>query len=105
MSFFREVASVLGLDEAKLALGYNYINYNGDAVYIEGIKSVLEVSSDAMAFRLPKGVLYVEGKSLEISELSGASVLVQGEIVSVGTERKTAAAEKSDKATADGEKR
>ena len=85
MSFFGEIASVLGLDEAALALGYNYINYNGKAVYVEGIKDVLKVDGNELAFRLPKGVLYVLGEKLRISDLSGSTVLVCGDVYSVET--------------------
>lgn len=68
-----------------MALGYNYVNYNGEAVYIEGIKSVLTVSDTDMTFRLPRGVLYVEGVGLTVSDLEGASILVRGQILSVAT--------------------
>lgn len=83
MSFFREIAEVLGYDEARLALGYNYVNYNGEAVYLEGVKKVLRLDDCEMAFQTPKGVLYVSGEGLSVSNLSGASVLVRGKIEAV----------------------
>lgn len=83
----------MGLNEAKLALGFNYINYDGKAVFIEGIKNVLKVDDCELAFQLKKGVLYVFGESLKISDLSGGSVLVEGIIHavcdSVGREKST----------------
>ncbi len=85
MSFFGEIASVLGYDEAKLSLGYNYVVYNGEAVYIEGIKKILRIDARVMAFMLRKGVLYVEGKELNAADISGGSVLVRGEIQAVYT--------------------
>lgn len=92
MSFFGEIADIIGWDASRLALGYSVINYNGEAVFVEGIKSVLRITTEQMAFKLPKGVLYVEGENLEISDLSGGSVIVRGAIYSVHdgrAERKT----------------
>ena len=85
MSFFGEIASVLGYDEAKLSLGYNYVVYNGEAVYIEGIKKILRIDARVAAFMLRKGVLYVEGKDLVMADISGGSVLIRGEIQAVYT--------------------
>jgi hypothetical protein len=85
MSFFGEFARVLGMDEARLALGYNYVNYNGEAVYLEGIQSVLRIDGEEIAFRLKRGVLYVTGEELTVSDLCGASVLVRGKITAVET--------------------
>lgn len=95
MSFFGEMASVLGFDEAKLALGYNYVNYNGEAVYIEGITAVLRVDSDEMAFRIKHGVLYVAGTDLSVYELCEKSVLVRGNITAVETGEKRSGEQRS----------
>ncbi|WP_251617955.1 YabP/YqfC family sporulation protein [Pumilibacter muris] len=73
------------MDEARLALGYNYVNYNGEAVYLEGIQSVLRIDGEEIAFRLKRGVLYVTGEELTVSDLCGASVLVRGKIAAVET--------------------
>ena len=83
MSFIGEVASWLGIDEAALALGYTAVNYDGKAVYIEGVKKVLKIDPDEMAFGLRKGILRVSGAYLEASEMTGSSVLVRGEIHSI----------------------
>ena len=85
MSFFGEIASVLGFDEARLALGYSYVVYNGEAVYVEGIKKVLRLDESEIAFLVNKGVLYVGGEGLTVSDLSGATALVRGSIEAVYT--------------------
>lgn len=85
MSFFGEIARALGWDEAKSALGYHYINFNGAAVYVEGVKSVLRVDGEEMAFAVPGGILYVGGKDLCVDDLRGADVTVRGEIAYVET--------------------
>lgn len=87
MSFFRETATLLGFDEARLGMGYSYINFNGEAVYLEGITALLRLGSEETAFKLKKGVLYVRGNDLTVSELRQGSALVRGNIESVSTER------------------
>lgn len=86
MSFFKEIADTLGYDEAKLALGYSYVNYNGEAVYVEGVKQILRIGESEMVFRLPRGVLRVAGKDLAAEEVCGATVLVRGRVSAVYTE-------------------
>lgn len=85
MSFFGEMARALGYDEARLALGYNYIVYNGEAVYVEGVKRILRIDAEEVAFSVKSGVLYVSGNSLAVSEICGGSVTVRGEILAVYT--------------------
>ena len=85
MSFFKEIADVLGLDEAKLALGYHYITYNGAAVYVEGVKRLLRIDGEEMVLQIPKGVLHIAGRDLTVAELNGASILVRGEVAAVYT--------------------
>lgn len=87
MGFFRETATLLGFDEARLALGYSYINFNGEAVYLEGVTALLRFGCEETAFKLKKGVLFVRGKDLTVSELRQGSALVRGIIESVDTER------------------
>ena len=86
MSFFREMATLLGFDEARLSMGYSYINFNGEAVYLEGITALLRFGDEETTFKLKKGVLTVRGRDLTVSELRQGSALVRGFIESVGTE-------------------
>lgn len=77
---------MLGWDEAKLALGYHYINFNGAALYVEGIKKILRIDGEEMTFQMPKGILRVAGNKLTVSEMSGTTLLVTGEIAAVYTD-------------------
>ena len=86
MGFFKEIAEVLGYTEAQLALGYHYSNYNGAAVYIEGVKRILRIDGEEMVFQLPRGVLHVAGNGLTVDRLCGAAVLLRGEIEEVFTD-------------------
>ena len=85
MSFFKEMAQVLGYTEARLALGFQYVNYNGEAVYIEGVKRILRIDENEMAFGMPHGVLKIFGSLLTVAESAGAGVLIRGKILGVET--------------------
>ncbi len=87
MSFFAETATLLGYDEARLALGYSAILFNGEAVYIEGIGALLSLSDTELAFKLKRGVLYVRGAALRVAELRQNSVLVRGTIETLSTQK------------------
>lgn len=68
-----------------MALGFQYVNYNGEAVYIEGVKRILRIDENEMAFGMPHGVLKIFGGSLTVAESGGAGVLIRGRIDSVET--------------------
>ena len=91
MSFFNEIADMLGYNEARIALGYNYVNYNGEAVFVEGALGVIKIADDEIALRIKNGVLFVYGDGLKISDMSNKSVLIRGSIVSVQTTAKAGA--------------
>ena len=76
---------MLGYDEAKAALGYNYTVLSGEAVYVEGVKRILRIDDSQIAFAVNRGVLYVSGEELTAAEIEGASVLVRGRVQAVYT--------------------
>lgn len=80
MSFFNEVSSLLGFDAAKLATGYQIINYNGEAVYVEGFKRVAVISDTEIILELKKGKITLKGSDLKITLLESTSVIVKGKI-------------------------
>lgn len=75
MSFFSEVAKKAGLSEINLSSGFNVINYNGEAVYIEGIKRLLKVDGEEIGVELKGAVLTLRGTDLSIFELSDAAII------------------------------
>lgn len=84
MSFFKEVGQTLGIDWAKLALGYQLINYNGEALYIEGVKKIRLISDTEIVLDVGKNSLTVSGEGLTIFDVSGQSVMIKGKIISAG---------------------
>ena len=86
MSFFSEIAAGLGLSELKLSGGYSVINYNGEAVYLEGVVRLLSVDSECIKLRLRGANVALTGTELNIAELSG-SVIIKGDVTSMEFER------------------
>lgn len=80
MSFFKEAGNALGLDWAKLAMGYQLVNYNGEAVYIEGVKRILSIDDTLVALHVGKKLLHIVGENLEIHDVSGAAIMIKGTI-------------------------
>ena len=83
MSFFEEIGSLLGLDWARIACGYSVVNYNGEAVYLEGIKKVVTVSGAEMVFDTGKGRVKISGGDLAVFLLEEKTAVVKGRIAAV----------------------
>jgi len=82
MSFYREIGNLLGLDWARIASGYSLVNYNGEAVYIEGIKRVVSISDTEIIVDTPKCRVKVVGYGLSIFSLEEKTMIAKGRIVS-----------------------
>ncbi|MDR0426628.1 MAG: hypothetical protein LBH24_05635 [Clostridiales bacterium] len=79
MSFFNEIASAIG-DSVRTAGNYNIINYNGDSIYIEGIKRLVSISEEKVIMTVKKGVLTVTGVDLCVFDLEKESLIIKGNI-------------------------
>ncbi len=82
MSFFKEIASALGIDKSSIANGYQIINYNGDALYAEGFKRILSIGASEIVLGLKTKRIIVSGEELSVKELENNSVIICGRIVS-----------------------
>ena len=83
MSFFEEIGSLLGLDWARIARGYSLVNYNGEAVYLEGIKKIASLSDAEMIFDTGKGRVRITGEGLTVFSLEEKTVIIKGRILVV----------------------
>ena len=83
MSFFEEIGSLLGLDWARLAQGYSAVNYNGEAVYLEGIKKVVSLSDTEIIFCAGKGRVKITGENLGVFSLEEKTAVIKGTILSI----------------------
>jgi len=77
----------IGLSELSLSSGYSVINYNGEAVYLEGVSRLLSIEEDEIRLELRGAIASVGGVGLHISELSGGCI-IKGEIVSLNFEKR-----------------
>jgi len=84
MSFYREIGNLLGLDWARIANGYSLVNYNGEAVYIEGIKKIVTINDSEIIVDTPKARVKVVGEGLEIFSLEEKTIIVKGKIIEAG---------------------
>ncbi|MCL2556693.1 MAG: YabP/YqfC family sporulation protein [Firmicutes bacterium] len=87
MSFFSEIAKNIGLNELSLSGGYSVINYNGEAVYLEGVIRLLSIEDDTIALQLRGANVIVAGMGLRISELSGGCI-IKGDIQNLSFEKR-----------------
>lgn len=62
---------------------YKVVNLGGKSVYIEGIKSVVELSENSMMFQLKKQVLSINGTNMKINYLDSSTCVIEGEIKAV----------------------
>jgi len=86
MSFYREIGNLLGLDWARIANGYSFVNYNGEAVYIEGIKKIVTIEDSLIVVDSPKTRIRVEGEDLSIFSLEEKTMIIKGRIIKAGVE-------------------
>lgn len=87
MSFFNEVISLLGIDAQMLAAGYQIVNYNGEAVYVEGYKKVLSIAENEIILELRKGKkISLQGEGLNVFSLEDTTIIVKGKISACVTE-------------------
>lgn len=82
MSFFKEIATSLGLGKSGLANGYQIINYNGEALYAEGFKRILNIDASEVVLGLKTKRITVSGENLSLKELENNTVIICGKIVS-----------------------
>ena len=80
MSFYQEIGNLLGLDWARIAGGYSLVNYNGEAVYLEGIKKVVLVSETEIVVDTGKPRVRITGGGLAVFSLEDKTMVVKGKI-------------------------
>ncbi len=78
MSFYQEIGNILGLDWARIAGGYSLVNYNGEAVYLEGIKKVITVSDTEIVVDTGKPRVRIAGENLAVYSLEEKTMVVKG---------------------------
>lgn len=65
------------------SFNYKIVNLGGRSVYIEGIKSIVELNENSMQFQLKKQVLCVVGNNMKVNYLDTSTCVLVGEIKAV----------------------
>ena len=82
-NFFEEIKQGLRHTKGAVFDNYTIINLSGKLLYIEGLKSLLTLSHEMIAFRAKNSVFYVEGTNLSVEELSENTLKISGNIKKV----------------------
>ena len=82
MSYILEVAkSIKNIFTGPLE--YQFIKYGGKALYVEGFLRVTLIGEEKIEFLLKKGTVTIEGKKLNVAEITAGSCVIEGEIEGV----------------------
>lgn len=83
-NFFSEIKQEL-ISDIALFDDFNIINMSNNAIYIEGHKGVVAVTSQQVSFRLKKNIITINGANLVLKKITISTALIQGNIKSVET--------------------
>lgn len=77
MSIFREVLNQAGLEFIK---GYTIINYDGKALYVEGIEKILLLADEKILVLCNKKIIEITGTQLCVKQIEQGSIIICGNI-------------------------
>ncbi len=80
-NFFSEIKNELKLP--NFDGGYNLVNINGKAIYVEGHKGLVSLSEQMVKFRVKDKIISVEGEDLKLKILSSVTLSITGEIKNI----------------------
>lgn len=76
------------LKEIGALNGFCIVNRNGEAVYVEGIKRVLNLDESEVRLACKRAVVTVSGIGLSVRTLDEGSAVIAGDVTSVTTEKR-----------------
>ena len=77
-NFFSEIKKELKLP--NIDGGYNIVNINGNAVYVEGQKGLVSLSDSQIIFKVKNKIITVLGSNLSLKEMSLETLSIVGVI-------------------------
>ncbi len=84
-SFSSELAKIVDIELATLVGSYSYTVYGGSTVVIEGVRDILDYTSNSITARIGKlSRIVISGSGMAIRQYGGGSMVVVGSIDSVG---------------------
>lgn len=82
MSMMEEIEKMMNGVDASI--NFRVVNIGGKKLYIEGIKSVVNIGEDEMLFQMKNGTLSVSGNNLKVKYLDKTTCIIEGTIKVVG---------------------
>lgn len=70
-------------DVSNEVVGFRYMCFNNEKIYLEGFKSLLSLNSEQIILKLKENELSVCGEDLKIQELGSNSIYITGKIKGV----------------------
>lgn len=83
-NFFSEIKQELASDITFMN-DFNIINMSNKAIYIEGHKGIIEVTSQQVSFKLKSNIITINGQNLVLKKITISTALIYGGIKSVET--------------------
>ncbi|MDD4110926.1 MAG: YabP/YqfC family sporulation protein [Clostridia bacterium] len=80
-NFFSEIKNELKMP--FLDAGYNLVDVNGKAVYVEGHKGLVSLSNEMVRLKVKDKIITINGKDLKLKIMSSSTISVTGEIKSI----------------------
>ncbi|MDR1138925.1 MAG: YabP/YqfC family sporulation protein [Clostridiales bacterium] len=82
MSFLSDVYKLFG-DGVDVIRGFSIVNFDGQAIYIEGITRILEVNIVNIKLATKHNVIEILGKQLYIQQSNKNSISIKGDITAI----------------------
>lgn len=86
MSFFAEMANTLGFTPPSV--GYQIVDYNGEAVYVEGIKRILFLSDESIRLETKRAFITFSGENLLLERADEGSVVIRGKVKGIAVDER-----------------
>ncbi len=86
MSFFDEIKKDVGISDMKMLSGFSYVNFCGEALYIEGVKRLDKISNECILVRTSKAELEICG-NLNVESVTENTIVIIGQIENVASRR------------------
>ena len=85
-SLINEITSAFSIQDMKNSTQYKIINLGGNALYVQGYKSIDKFSDVSIILKIKNACIYIKGENLSIQELDNSCIYITGKIKSTEVE-------------------